>query len=149
MQQCAEASSSEGDLEASKAFKLHAYHETLHGRTLSSNATISEGNVCGNTSLCYGPHAGFPSQASLVALKGEGLHTTDTSSGAAQTCQPEGSFEAYDIRSIDELLGRTTSLLRYIRHATTHAIGGTAELALRYSITSACTASLRPSHYQW
>ena len=42
-------------------------------------------------------------------------------------------FAAYHARSIDELSGRTTGLLGYIRPDLAHAIGGTAELALRYS----------------
>jgi hypothetical protein len=55
----------------------------------------------------------------------------------------KGCFAAYDIRSIDELSGRTTDRLRYIRLATANAIGGTAELALPYSFISASTARPR------
>ncbi len=47
-----------------------------------------------------------------------------------------GYFTAYDVRRIDELSGRTTGRLGDIRPDTANAIGGTAELALRYSIIS-------------
>ncbi len=40
-------------------------------------------------------------------------------------------FTAYDIRSIDERSGLTTGRLGDIRQDTAHAIGGTAELALK------------------
>ncbi len=53
-------------------------------------------------------------------------------------------FAAYYARSIDELSGRTTGRLGYIRPDKAHAIRGTAELALRYSIISAFTAG--PKH---
>ena len=42
MQPCTEQSSSVGELEASMAFKLHAYHKTLRAY-LYSSTTISEG----------------------------------------------------------------------------------------------------------
>ncbi len=42
-------------------------------------------------------------------------------------------FTAYNVRSIDKLLGRTTGRLEDIRPDTAYAIGGTAELALQYS----------------
>ncbi len=42
MQPCTEPSSSEGDLEESKDFKLHTYHETIWAHSSSS---ISEGCV--------------------------------------------------------------------------------------------------------
>ncbi len=42
-------------------------------------------------------------------------------------------FTAYYARRIDELSGRTTGRLRYDRPDSAYAIGGTAELALRYS----------------
>jgi hypothetical protein len=60
-------------------------------------------------------------------------------------------FAAYEIRSIDELLGHTTGLLGYIRPAssnTAQAIGGTAGLALRYSIISWAASSTGSSQYQ-
>ncbi len=37
----------------------------------------------------------------------------------------EEGFAAYDVRSIDELSGRTTGRLGCIRPDTAHAIGGT------------------------
>ncbi len=54
-------------------------------------------------------------------------------------------FAAYDVRSTDELSGCTMGRLGYIRPDTAYAIGGTAELALRYSIISASTTE--PKHY--
>ena len=45
----------------------------------------------------------------------------------------KGCFAAYCARSIDELSGRTTGRLGYDRPDSAYAIGGTAELALRYS----------------
>ena len=60
--------------------------------------------------------------------------------------RPKGCFATHGGGSIDELSGRTTGRLGCIRPATAHAIGGTAELALRYSIISASTAG--PTHYQ-
>jgi hypothetical protein len=54
-------------------------------------------------------------------------------------------FAAYDVRSIDELSGRTTGRLGDIRPDTCHAIGGTAKLALRCSTNHAFYAG--PKHY--
>ncbi len=50
--------------------------------------------------------------------------------------RPKGCFDSYYTRSIDELSGRTTSRLGYdtgLRPDSAYAIGGAAELALRYS----------------
>ena len=47
---------------------------------------------------------------------------------------------------LDELWGRTTGRLGYIRPATAYAIGGTAMLAIRYSIISATTAGPIHNH---
>ncbi len=55
-------------------------------------------------------------------------------------------FAAYGIRSIDELSGHTAGRPGYFGQTTARAIGGTAELALLYSIISAPTAG--PIHYQ-
>ncbi len=55
-------------------------------------------------------------------------------------------FAAHGGGSIDELSGRTTGRIGYIGPTTTHAIGGTAELALRYSIISASSAG--PSRFE-
>ena len=45
-------------------------------------------------------------------------------------------FAAYDVRSgsVDELLGRTTGRLGYTGPTLAHAIGGTEQLELRYSL---------------
>jgi len=45
----------------------------------------------------------------------------------------KGFFAAYYARSIEELSGHTTGRLGYDRQDSAYAIGGTAELALRYS----------------
>ena len=47
--------------------------------------------------------------------------------------RPKGCFAAYYARSIDELSGHTTGRLGYDWPDSAYAIGGTAELALRYS----------------
>ena len=72
----------------SKVSKLHAYHRTLWAHLFSST-TCSEGDVCGSTSMCDGPHAGFPRRATLAAPKGEWPYTKATPSGAAPTSLPE------------------------------------------------------------
>ncbi len=56
----------------------------------------------------------------------------------------------HDVRTIDELSGRTTGRLGDIRLDTVHrdAIGGTAELALQY-YTNLCTLRPDPSTTQW
>ena len=46
--------------------------------------------------------------------------------------RPKGCFATYYARSMDELSGRTTGRLGYDRPDSAYAIGGTAELALRY-----------------
>ncbi len=50
-----------------------------------------------------------------------------------QLAHQKGCFAAYYARSIDELSGRTMVRIGYDRPDSAHAIGGTAELALRYS----------------
>ncbi len=52
-------------------------------------------------------------------------------SGSSRLVQLKGCCTVYDTRSIDELAGRTTVQLGYIRPASAHAIERTAELALR------------------
>ena len=101
----------------------------------------SEGGVCGNTSMCDGPHAGFPRRATLAAPKKGWPCTEETPSGAAPTSPPEGVFRHKRLMELDELSGRTTGRLGYTWPTTAYAIGGTATLALRYSIISASTAA--------
>ena len=93
--------------------------------------------------MCDGPHAGFPRLATLVALKGERPYTKETTSGASP---PEGVLRCMRHMELDEQPGRTTGRLGYTGPTTAYAIGGTAALALRYSIISSSTA--RPSHCQ-
>ncbi len=57
-----------------------------------------------------------------------------------QLARLKGYLASNDVSSIDELSGRTTGRLGDIRPDTAHAIRGTAELALRYTIISAFTA---------
>ena len=95
--------------------------------------------------MCDGPHAGFPRRATLAAPKGEWPYTEATPSGAAPTSPPEGVFRHKRLMELDELSGRTTGRLGYTWPTTAYAIGGTATLALRYSIISAsAAASTRP-----
>ena len=91
--------------------------------------------------MCGGPHAGFPRRATLAAPKGERQYTKETPSGAAPTSPPEGVFRHKRLMELDELSGRTTGRLRHTWPTTAYAIGGTAMLALRYSIISATTAA--------
>ena len=63
-------------MEASKAFKLLTNHETIWAY-LSSSTTRSEGGVCEITSMCYGPHAGFPRRATSGAEGREAVHRGD------------------------------------------------------------------------
>ena len=93
--------------------------------------------------MCDGPHAGFPRQATLAARKGGWMYTEDseTPSGAAPTTPPEGVFRHKRLMELDELSGRTTGRLGHTWPTTVYAIGGTATLALRYSIISATAAA--------
>ncbi len=50
-----------------------------------------------------------------------------------EQCENFLCLAAYYARSIDELSGRTTGRLGYVRPNSAYVIGGTAELALRYS----------------
>jgi hypothetical protein len=78
---------------------------------------------------------GFRRLALLAAQKGD-LPTSELLPvELPRHVRPKGCFAAYYVRSIDELLGRTTGRLRVgdIRTYTAHTIGGTAELALLYS----------------
>ena len=95
--------------------------------------------------MCDGPHAGFPRRATLRAPKGEWSYTKETPSGAAPTCPPEVVFRHKRLMELDELSGRTTGRLGYTWLTTAYAVGGTATLALRYSIISTtATACTRP-----
>ena len=95
--------------------------------------------------MCDGPHAGFPLRATLAAPKGGWPYTEETSSGAAPTSPPEGVFRHKRLMELDELSGRTTSRLGHTWPTTAYVIGGTATLALLYSIISATAfARTRP-----
>ncbi len=80
-----------------------------------------------------GTNQGFSTPGVACGAKGGTADFRPTTSGAAQTSPPEGVFR-HILRSIDELLGRTTGRLRCDRQDSTaisaYAIGGTAELAV-------------------
>jgi hypothetical protein len=72
--------------------------------------------LCGKTfvrytSMCDGPHAGFPSQAWLAAQKGDWPRFRLRPVELPRLARPNGRFTAYGIRSIDELSGRNTGRL--------------------------------------
>ena len=77
----------------------------------------------------------------LSAPKGDWPYTEATPSGAAPTCPPEGVFQHKRLMELVELSGRTTGRLGYTWPTTAYAIGGTATLALRYSVISASAAA--------
>jgi hypothetical protein len=93
-----------------------------------SSTTISEGDVWGRMShgLYDETHQGFPRRALLAAPKGELQTSKLRSVELPQLASPKGCFAVYYAKSIDELSGRTTGRLRYIRPDSAHAIGGTA-----------------------
>jgi hypothetical protein len=76
---------------------------------------------------------GFPSLAFLAAPKGEWLTSRVRPVELLQLARPKGCFAYYYARKIDELSGRAAGRLGCIRPNSAHAIGETAELALRYS----------------
>jgi hypothetical protein len=86
----------------------------------------------------------FFRQALLAALKGNWQTSELLPVELPRLDHSKGCFAAYNVRSMDELSICTTGLRGHIRPDTAHAIGGTAELALRYSIISAFTAG--PKH---
>ena len=90
----------------------------------------------------------FSAPGALSAPKGEWPYTEATPSGAAPTVTspPEGVFRHKRRMELVELSGRTKGRLGCTWPTTAYAIGGTATLALRYSIISASTAE--PIHYQ-
>ena len=119
----------------------------------------SEGASCGSVSMCEWifvlqvfPHrahyqrrrgSGDSPPGALSAPKGEWQYTKATTREAAPTSPPEGVFRHKRRMELDELLGRTTGRLRlgHTWPTTAYAIGGTATLALRYSIISATAAA--------
>ena len=79
----------------------------------------------------------------LSAPKGEWPYTEATPSEAAPTSPPEGVFRHKRRMELDGPSGRITGRLGLGIHGPTiaYAIGGTATLALRYSIISATAAA--------
>ena len=77
----------------------------------------------------------------LSAQEGEWQYTEEAPSGAAPTSPPEGVVRHKRRMELVELLGRTTGRLGSTWPTTAYAIGGTATLALRYSIISATAAA--------
>jgi len=78
-------------------------------------------------------HQGFPRLALLAAPNGEWTTSELPLVELPRLARPMGCFSPYCARSIDELSGRTTGRLGYVRPNSAYAIGGTAELALQYS----------------
>jgi hypothetical protein len=143
-------------MEKSKAFELQDCHKLVEdtiGEYLSSSTNISK---VVRMELEKRASAMVPCRSSpsgdIIGSVGGRPYNEDTTSGAAPTCQDcvrqmeLDCFAAYYIRSKDMLSGRTTGRLGCIRQTTAHAIGRTAELALRYSIITASTTG--PSHYR-
>ena len=77
----------------------------------------------------------------LSAPKGEWPYIEATPSAAAPTSPPEGVFRHKRRMELDGPSGRITGRLGYTWPTTAYAIGGTATLALRYSIISATAAA--------
>jgi hypothetical protein len=104
-------SSSEGDMEASKAFKLHANHQTLWAYLSSSTTRSKGGRMWEYEHVRWSrmdPHADFPRRATLAAPKGERRYTEKTPSGAAPTSPPEGVFRHTRRTELDEQSELTT-----------------------------------------
>jgi hypothetical protein len=99
-----------------------------------SSTTISKGGAWGRVSygLYKTPTKVFPRRALLAAPKGEQPTSELRPMELPRLARLKGCFTAYYPRSIDELSGRTTGRLGCDRLNLAYAIGGTAELALRY-----------------
>ncbi len=61
--------------------------------------------MCGNTSMRDGPHAGFPSWATLSAPKGGRLYTEETTSGAAPTSPARSGFRSIRHKEYRQAVG--------------------------------------------
>ena len=140
MQPCTEPPSSEGAMGGVQRLSSCMPTARTLWAYLFSSTTCSEGDVCGSASMCDGPHAGFPRRATLAVA----VHRGD----AKWSCPDwpaEGVFRHKRLMELVELSGRITGRLGYTWPTTAYAIGGTATLALRYSIISAsATARTRP-----
>ena len=110
--------------------------------------TRSEGGCVRKCEHLRGTPCRFSPPGALSALEGDWPYTEATPSGAARTSPPEGVFRPKRRMELDELSGRTTGRLRYTWPTTAYAIGGTATLALCYSIIPASAAASTPSRPQ-
>ena len=128
-----------------KAIKLHANRKDNYGRTCAQVLHVPKG-VCVEVRACaMDPVQVFPAGRRWRPQRGSGRTPRRTSSGAAPTSPPEGVFRHKRLMQLDELSGRITGRLGDTWPTTAYAIGGTATLALRYSIIPASTAaSTRP-----
>jgi hypothetical protein len=117
--------------------KLHVTTTETLWHTLSSSTTISKGCVeihvlpspKGVWKYMYdGPHAVFHR---LLAVPKELGRPRPRLVELPRRARPKKCFATYDVSFIDQLSRRTTGRLGYIRQDTAHAIGGTAELAIR------------------
>ena len=78
-------------MEASKAFQLHANHETLW-EYLSSSSTRSEGVCVWKYEHVRWTQCRFSRRATLAAQKGGRQYTEQSTSGAASLARPKGCF---------------------------------------------------------
>ncbi len=101
------------------------------------STTISEGGAWGRVSdglpVYKTPTKVSPCRALLAAPKGERPTSELRQVELPRLGHPEGFFAAYYARSTDELSGHTMGRLGYDGPDSAYDIGGTAELALRYS----------------
>jgi len=131
-------SSSEGAFDATRpASCILSRH---YGRTQAQALPSPKGVYVSMRAGVRWSHAGVSRRALLAALKGKWPSPIQRTVELPRLARPKECFAAHDGGSIDELSGHTTGRLGYIRPTTAHAIGGTAELALRYSIISAFSA---------
>ena len=113
---------------------------TTIGATVSQHYMFRRGFVWKCEHVRWTP-CRFSPPGALSAPKGEWPYTEATPSGAAPTSPPKGVFRHKRRMELVELSGRTTGRLGYTWPTKDYAIGGTAMLALRYSIISASTAA--------
>ena len=124
-------SSSEGAFDATRpASCILSRH---YGRTQAQGLPSPKGVSVSMQAGVRWSHAGVSRRALLAAPKGKWPSPIQRPVELPRLARPKGCFAAHGGGSIDELSGRTTGRLGYIRPTTAHAIGGTAELALRYS----------------
>ncbi len=88
---------------------------------------------CAGTVDCTRHPPRFTPHGVACGAKGERQTSELRTVELPQLARPKGCFATYYARSKDELSGRTAGRLGYDRPNSAYAIGGAAELALRYS----------------